>query len=257
MFPSLSAVFHWLQANESLAIWLEGVALVAIFGLELAEYKRQGQERKEQHDESAAQMKIARDAADAARTSADAVLNSERAWVTVKPYHWSPELRATWQPGDDPVPSGEMPAEVPLFSAQLCNSGKTPAQIDEVAVRYLYVKQSLSVLPEVPEHGIFSPQNGYLLVPNDNDFVVQVRLRHFDDPEQCLLKRAEIDALRGSGDRRNFLYAFGLVRYRDAYGKKRETGFGYVYDFPRPHEMGADKPVFRRDGPSTKYNKAT
>ena len=34
----LPAIFHWLQTNEqSLAIWLEGLALVAIFGLELAD----------------------------------------------------------------------------------------------------------------------------------------------------------------------------------------------------------------------------
>src|SRR5271170_7961069 len=84
MYPTLSAVFHWLRTNEqSLAIWLEGLALVAIFWLELKEYQRQGQERKEQHDESAAQMGMARDAAKAAQASADAVLNSERAWIEI------------------------------------------------------------------------------------------------------------------------------------------------------------------------------
>ena len=76
MCPTLSAVYHWLRTNEqSLAIWIEGLALVAIFVLELIEYKRQGKERKEQHEESAAQMKIAQDAANAAKASADAVLS--------------------------------------------------------------------------------------------------------------------------------------------------------------------------------------
>jgi hypothetical protein len=43
----------WLRTNEqSIAIWLEGIALVAIFILELVEYKRQGRERIEQHKES-------------------------------------------------------------------------------------------------------------------------------------------------------------------------------------------------------------
>jgi hypothetical protein len=74
MCPSLSAVYHWLRTNQqSLALWLEGIALVAIFILELVEYKRQGQERKDQHDESVAQMKIM-------QSQADALVNSERAW---------------------------------------------------------------------------------------------------------------------------------------------------------------------------------
>src|SRR5271156_5506567 len=75
MCSILSAIFHWLRTNEqSLAIWLEGLALVAIFILELVEYKRQGQERKDQHEESVAQMKIM-------QSQADALVNSGRAWV--------------------------------------------------------------------------------------------------------------------------------------------------------------------------------
>ena len=43
----LFVVWKWLLEHEqSVAIWLEGLALVAIFGLELKEYFRQeGQER--------------------------------------------------------------------------------------------------------------------------------------------------------------------------------------------------------------------
>ena len=90
MLPSLSAVFHWLQANEAIAMWVEGIALVLIFGLELAEYKRQGQERKDQHKESVEQMAIMQSQADAAKANAEAarlnaqaVLNSERAWIEI------------------------------------------------------------------------------------------------------------------------------------------------------------------------------
>ena len=50
---------------EFIAIWLEGIALVAIFGLDLREYRKQGrerlkqeQERIEQHKETAVQMDI-------------------------------------------------------------------------------------------------------------------------------------------------------------------------------------------------------
>jgi hypothetical protein len=92
MCPSLSAIFHWLRTNQqSLAIWIEGLALVAIFGLELKEYKRQGRDRVEQQRESAAQMKIAQDAANAAKASAEAarlnaqaVINAERPWIVIE-----------------------------------------------------------------------------------------------------------------------------------------------------------------------------
>lgn len=75
MWDTLVSVAGWVKANEqSIAIWLEGIALVAIFFLELKEYKRQGRDKKEQHEEWAKQMAIM-------QSQADALVNSERAWV--------------------------------------------------------------------------------------------------------------------------------------------------------------------------------
>ncbi len=96
----------WLHDHESLAIWIEGIALILIFGLELKEYWRQGRERKEQHEELAAQMKIARDAADAARLNAQAVINAERAWIVVTAEASEPDV----------------------FEFRAKNVGKTPAK---------------------------------------------------------------------------------------------------------------------------------
>jgi hypothetical protein len=55
----------WFSAHEYVAIWLEGVALVAIFFLDWREYRKQGRERLKQererteaHKETAAQMDI-------------------------------------------------------------------------------------------------------------------------------------------------------------------------------------------------------
>ena len=50
---------------EAVAVWIEAVALVAIFTLDLSEFRRQGKERKEQHDETIKQMKIMEKQADA------------------------------------------------------------------------------------------------------------------------------------------------------------------------------------------------
>ena len=94
MHSALSTVFAWLVAHEqSLAIWLEGLALVAIFGLELKEYRRQGKDRIEEHKETFKQLGImqahadatrdnaiaAKDAAEAAKTNAEAYMVSQRA----------------------------------------------------------------------------------------------------------------------------------------------------------------------------------
>ncbi|HEX4426805.1 MAG TPA: hypothetical protein VH079_15505 [Terriglobales bacterium] len=61
----MSETASWLKCYEFLAIWLEGMALVAIFFLDWREYRNQGHERAKQeedrtkqHDETVAQMNI-------------------------------------------------------------------------------------------------------------------------------------------------------------------------------------------------------
>ena len=126
MCPSLSAVYHWMQANEALALWLEGIALVLIFGLELVEFKRQGQERKDQHKESVEQLAIMQSQADAAKANAEAarlnaqsVLNSERAWIEIS-------LEAP--------PHANVVYVFFTCSIQIKNHGRTLARIETVQV---------------------------------------------------------------------------------------------------------------------------
>lgn len=73
-FPQ--SVAAWLKNYESLAIWLEGIALVALFILDWRERKDQRQERREQHQETAAQMEISRKQVEAATKSADAAIEA-------------------------------------------------------------------------------------------------------------------------------------------------------------------------------------
>jgi len=61
----MRCVLVWLKDYESIAIWLEGIALVALFFLDWREYRHQGTERlrqerdrMDQHKETAAQMEI-------------------------------------------------------------------------------------------------------------------------------------------------------------------------------------------------------
>ena len=58
MWEAWSRVSGWLTNHEALAVWLEGIALVLILFLDWTELRNQHQERKEQHDETAAQMDI-------------------------------------------------------------------------------------------------------------------------------------------------------------------------------------------------------
>ncbi|SRR6266851_1622915 len=144
MCPGLWTIFDffgWLRTNEqSIAIWLEGFALVAIFILELVEYRRQGRDKKEQHEEWVKQMAImqsqadaAKDAteaakanAEAAKLGAEAVLNSERAWIEVI---LGPVTQPDYQDDAQSISSG-------LFecSIQIENKGKTIAHIESVQV---------------------------------------------------------------------------------------------------------------------------
>jgi hypothetical protein len=62
----------WLRTHEFVAIWLEGVALVAIFVLDWRERIDQHRERKEQHKETAVQLENARKQVEAAVKSAEA-----------------------------------------------------------------------------------------------------------------------------------------------------------------------------------------
>jgi hypothetical protein len=75
------------------------------------------------------------------RRQTDALITAERSWVVGYPEIWSPEIRAQWEPGDPQASIEEMRGWVHLFSARLKNVGKSPAQIDCVAVHYKYLTE--------------------------------------------------------------------------------------------------------------------
>jgi hypothetical protein len=66
------AIAEWLKTYESVAIWLEGIALILILGLDWRERIDQRKERKEQHKETAAQLAASQKQVEAAIKSADA-----------------------------------------------------------------------------------------------------------------------------------------------------------------------------------------
>jgi len=61
---------------ETVAVWLEAIALIAIFFLDWKERKENRKERQEQHEETAAQLQVAQSQAEATKKSADAAIEA-------------------------------------------------------------------------------------------------------------------------------------------------------------------------------------
>ncbi len=57
---------------ETIAVWLEAIALIAIFFLDWKERKENRQDQQRQHEETAAQLRVAQSQAEATKKSADA-----------------------------------------------------------------------------------------------------------------------------------------------------------------------------------------
>jgi hypothetical protein len=68
----LETVFIWLRDHEYIAIWLEGIALTLILGLDWKERLDRRSEQREQRKETAAQLAASNSQVDAAKKSADA-----------------------------------------------------------------------------------------------------------------------------------------------------------------------------------------
>jgi hypothetical protein len=176
--------------------------------------------------------------------------NSERAWITVRPAIWSPELHARWEQSDQVPKDGKLEPFVHMFPAIIRNVGKTPAKIDEIAMQYELL-DSLSELSAVPNYKNRIPQDGYLLVPDEENGVQTILTDRTGGAG--MLTKEQVAAINAQ---KSFLYAFGSVVYRDVYERRWETQVGYVYNFPQGGWINFEKASFKKAGPSS-YNKAT
>jgi hypothetical protein len=144
MGTDFSTLFQWLRTNEqSLAIWLEGIALVAIFFLELKEYRRQGRDKKEQREEWVQQMAVM-------QRQADAMINSERAWVIaelvpvcVKFGQWCRRAGNGWATlSEEEILKGDHLRHKLKFT----NMGRTPAHILRYQITYSCLDKGVTSL---------------------------------------------------------------------------------------------------------------
>jgi len=147
MWQIILAVGSWLSSHEWLAIWLEGVALVALFVLEYIDSRSNRKELLEQ-------MNIARQQAEAARLSAQSLLNSERAWLTAD-LRWA-EARGRIIFGDSVIPPNNVASTTAVaLVLEIRNDGKTPAWIENISAGMEIVGQEEQ--PERPAMEYFEP----------------------------------------------------------------------------------------------------
>lgn len=121
MWQILVDVWKWLSANEWFAIWLEGIALVAIFVLD---YRNS----KHSHEETLAQIGVAKEQAEAAKLTAESIKNSERAWLSASLRWTSGQARILFSEDG----SGGNKKTQAIFNFKLKNDGRTPAWVENV-----------------------------------------------------------------------------------------------------------------------------
>jgi hypothetical protein len=196
-------------------------------------------------------------AANAALTQANHIATSERAWIEVLPYIWSPDFYPRWEQGD-PVPEGPMGiAPIShLFQAQIKNVGRTPARIEGISVRYVRSSRKLDQMGSEPDYGEMSTEDFFLL-PN-----TEMQVTATLSPERGTLTKSQIEGIRNGTE---VLFAYGIIKYRDVYNSLHETRFGYAYRTPETHYILKDgkvepisfgKAVFAHGGPAA-YNRVT
>ena len=146
----MEAIINWLKTYEFMAIWLEGIALVAIFVLDWKERRDQREDREQQHKETLAQLKVSQKQVEASLEQVEA---SHKPFVTFSTERRNPEDALLNVGGA----VGGMVVRCPGGDAELGNVGSGPA----INVRY----RATHNIEEAAEEG----PSGYLagIVPGE------------------------------------------------------------------------------------------
>ena len=105
----------------------------------------------------------------------------------------------------------------------------------------------MALLSKEPDYGPIESLVSVILVPEDS-LSATVPL----EPSP-MLTRQEIESIHTAD---SFLYFYGCIEYRDAFGENHETRIGLVYHFPQADLMTYERRMFQRSGPPA-YNRAT
>jgi hypothetical protein len=202
----MSGFLDWLTKYQPVAIWLEGIALVAIFGLDWWN-ARTG------HKETLEQLRLSRLQAGSLESSVRSVVNAERAWIMAELF-WNPHktvpgiiLGSSSQGTGEPVLSTTVGIQL-----QCRNEGRTPGWIYEIRGHMEIVSSKTGLVTEPPKNldgigGFVGP------IGSDGDRQGYVE---FSCP--------------GHLNRAQYLSLYVVIRYHDIFGEKHETRLSYGID---------------------------
>jgi hypothetical protein len=153
------------------------------------------------------------DNAIAAKKSADALMNIERAWILIEKI----EINGFAGPPDQ--------EKIVSFSCHAKNYGRSPAMITGVVSKLeVRAKRDASDAPLNGDiYETIFPQGDPRIVPPERSF-------WFEPNESMILTPVQADAVQLLGQGREFIFAHGIIRYLDAFGRKSETRFNYRYE---------------------------
>jgi hypothetical protein len=230
-----------------------GIILALITGSGVIAAWRGLPEFKKQADAAKDAATAAKASADAALLNAQAVINAERAWITVTPHIGTLKF-VPLREKNAPIPD-DLVDVIPIihqFPAKLVNVGKTPARIEASAIRYVRTPIHPSRWDETPDYGELSESEQYAFPDEIMTLTGQLS-------PVATMTTSQIEDVE---NKREFLFAFGIIKYRDVYGNPHETRFGYLYETQIRHLIMKDRVIhtirtgeahFQLGGPP-KYN---
>jgi hypothetical protein len=171
------------------------------------------------------QGKANRIAADAAKTSSEALMAAERAFLVISYDNYLHVDNAGKAPDERALLSAKDSDH--LFNWHVFNTGKTPAFLTKVRSRLIEIK-NVGELPNDPDYARGTEKSNIPepLAFGDKSFWFSTKLEC--NPKFGGTSHIEIeDRFRSQ---KTCLYAYGNAQYMDAFGSYRETRFGYVYE---------------------------
>jgi hypothetical protein len=255
LFTELLVVVGFLQAGVMFLTWLVYCRQAKIMRLQAHEMKRQrgfmrlqwkatrdqlaqmesaGHQTDKLIKHAEAQVaaladaaSAAKDSAEAATLNANAVINTERAWVVPEllPHSYQGKHGRWFKQDDVPLGTDEVLAGKHLiYSLKITNMGRTPAQVVSWELRYTCLPDGASDLPEnAPGEFVSSHEFYHLLAGNGASVVI-------DEPplDAGDLMSESLDAIR---QLRKTAVFHGHVRYRHMFSEKDDAYADFCYVF--------------------------
>jgi hypothetical protein len=198
----MDALTAWFSTHEYIAIWLEGVALVAIFIWDRLDSRAD-------HKQMLAQLKIAQDQAAASQAAAQSVINAERAWVMAELGWYERSGLHIAEGTSQSRTEGRTETTSAMLKLTCKNEGRSPAWIDNVYA-HMEILSKVANLPEPRKR-----DNGRTFGPMGPLGAGKEHARVLDLTCPGHLTEGE------------FLSVYAIVEYRDIFDIKRETHLGY------------------------------